>query len=70
MNQLDARMRQIQATQDPVLRQRRMEEFLKTLQGGKWNDRHYMMVKTADRKAQAPANDTQKKKPRIFDIGK
>lgn len=41
----------------------------KTLQGGKWNDRHYMMVKT-DKPAPVPANDAQKKKPRIFDIGK
>ncbi len=34
MNNLDARMRQIQATQDPDLRQKRMGEFLKALQGG------------------------------------
>ena len=34
MNHLDARMRQIQSTQDPELRQRRMGEFLKALQGG------------------------------------
>ena len=37
MNHLDARMRQIQATQDPALRQRRMDDFLKTLRSGMEN---------------------------------
>lgn len=34
MNNLQDRMKQIQATQDPTLRQRRMDEFLKTLNSG------------------------------------
>ncbi len=34
MNQLDKRMRQIQATQEPELRQQRMAEFLTTLKSG------------------------------------
>ena len=34
MNELHARMNEIQATPDPVLRQRRMDEFLKTLTSG------------------------------------
>lgn len=48
----------------------------KTLQGSNWQDRHYMMVKTADRPAlpdvandDAPATPAPKR-PRIFDIGK
>ena len=37
MNALHDRMRQIQATQDPALRQRRMDEFLPALQAGMQN---------------------------------
>ncbi len=48
----------------------------KTLQGSNWQDRHYMMVKTADVKKpdstaandDAPVTPTPKR-PRIFDIG-
>lgn len=40
----------------------------KTLQGSSWQDKHYMMVRTADRKK--AANDAAPKRPRIFDIGK
>jgi mRNA degradation ribonuclease J1/J2 len=46
----------------------------KTLQGSNWQDRHYMMVKTADRKPPAANDDAAAppapKRPRIFDIGK
>lgn len=34
MNDLQARMKQIQATPDPYLRQRQMDDFLKTLKDG------------------------------------
>lgn len=40
----------------------------KTLQGSSWQDKHYMMVRTSDRKK--AANDAAPKRPRIFDIGK
>ena len=38
----------------------------KTLQGGNWMDRHYLMVKTQDAQPVTPANNNQKKKPMIF----
>lgn len=38
----------------------------KTLQGSGWQDKHYMMVRTADR----GKDNAAPKKPRIFDIGK
>lgn len=42
----------------------------KTLQGNHWQDRHYMMVKTADVKYDFSNDDAPPKKPRIFDIGR
>lgn len=45
----------------------------KTLQGSTWTDRHYMMVRTADRKPQADndnAAPAPRKRPHFFDLGK
>ncbi len=39
----------------------------RTLQGSGWQDRHYMMVRTVDRKN---AGQVPPRRPRIFDIGK